>query len=234
MTPGRIQEDLEAQRRYRQDASPLNLRRESGKVQGNPEEPLSNRATYLELTGAPPNEVSLFSFKMIIKSKMFSFQESGSMKSFSSSDFASTLYDDVQSERSKSKVNLVHNDSLSLSIFKQLQTSLRGDEARNSVSSSVVFYDAKDVDSIINQQVEDIYQEVPDIAERRSSRSSKASSNLSIPPVISRPKKKTAPPPPVQRQEPVQEEIYDDVMISSSSSSSSESPALSLRSDPDL
>lgn len=91
------------------------------------------------------------------------------------------------------------------------------------------------MDSIINQSIEDIYQELPD--SRKTSSSSSKSSQQSLtrrnaPQVAPRPKKKIAPPPPKPEQ------IYDDVaesiqskdQSSSSSSSSSSSRSSSLSS----
>lgn len=77
LTPGRLQDDLEAQRRYRADTSPIALRRDNRTNQTRPSvaesyhssaEPDSggvsneaNRATYLELQ-AEPNEVCKYLF----------------------------------------------------------------------------------------------------------------------------------------------------------------------------
>ena len=68
VTPGRLQDDLEAQKRYRQDASPMALRREDSSFKPNrpslaesyhsaftEADSGANRATYLELQREPAN-----------------------------------------------------------------------------------------------------------------------------------------------------------------------------------
>ena len=81
-----------------------------------------------------------------------------------------------------------------------MQTSLR--EARNSVSSAnAVFYDAKDVDSVMLEDSEKIYQEIPDPKKIRKSSSSSSTTTIEelyddAQVVTRRSKKKAAPPPP--------------------------------------
>ena len=72
VSPERLHADLEAQNRYRQDASPLGLRKgnETHSRGGQPPEPTimrnsldmnhepAQRATYLELQGEPSNQVN--------------------------------------------------------------------------------------------------------------------------------------------------------------------------------
>ena len=74
VSPERLHDDLEAQKRYRQDASPIALRRvdspdEMGQVRETSitmrnvdlnSEP-AQRATYLELQGEPVNQVRIYS-----------------------------------------------------------------------------------------------------------------------------------------------------------------------------
>ena len=72
VSPERLHADLEAQNRYRQDASPIGLRKgnETHSRGGQPPEPTimrnsldmnhepAQRATYLELQGEPSNQVN--------------------------------------------------------------------------------------------------------------------------------------------------------------------------------
>ena len=99
-----------------------------------------------------------------------------------------------------------------------MQTSLR--EARNSVSSAnAVFYDAKDVDSVMLEDSEKIYQEIPDPKKIRKSSSSSSSSTTveelydDAQVVTRRSKKKAAPPPPPPKPKRVIEDIYDDIEL---------------------
>ena len=98
-----------------------------------------------------------------------------------------------------------------------MQTSLR--EARNSVSSAnAVFYDAKDVDSVMLEDSEKIYQEIPDPKKIRKSSSSSSTTTVEelyddAQVVTRRSKKKAAPPPPPPKPKRVIEDIYDDIEL---------------------